>query len=134
MTVAEYLIERLKQAGVEHVFAVPGDYASPFLDALDAAGLFGDGRMLQLNSYENRVLQLHLEDGRIAVAKFYRPGRWSDAQILEEHAFAQDLAAAEVPVAAPWMLVAPGSAILLSVLGFNLLGEGLRDALDPKEH
>ncbi|WP_077033665.1 serine/threonine protein kinase [Pelomonas sp. KK5] len=74
------------------------------LDALDAAGLHGDGRMLQLNSYENRVLQLHLEDGRVAVAKFYRPGRWSDAQILEEHAFAAELAAAEVPVAAPWML------------------------------
>jgi Ser/Thr protein kinase RdoA (MazF antagonist) len=75
------------------------------LDALDAAGLYGDGRMLQLNSYENRVLQLHLEDGRIAVAKFYRPGRWSDAQILEEHRFALELAAAEVPVAAPWALV-----------------------------
>ena len=74
------------------------------LDALDAVGLYGDGRMLQLNSYENRVLQLHLEDGRIAVAKFYRPGRWSDAQILEEHAFALELAAAEVPVAAPWLL------------------------------
>ena len=74
------------------------------LDALDAAGLYGDGRMLQLNSYENRVLQLHLEDGRIAVAKFYRPGRWSDAQILEEHQFALELAAAEVPVAAPWTL------------------------------
>lgn len=74
------------------------------LDALDAAGLYGDGRMLQLNSYENRVLQLHLEDGRVAVAKFYRPGRWSDAQILEEHQFAHELALAEVPVAAPWTL------------------------------
>eukprot|EP01136_Pigoraptor_vietnamica_P030663 Opistho-1_new@90210 len=78
------------------------------LDALDAAGLYCDGRMLQLNSYENRVLQLHLEDGHdrggVAVAKFYRPGRWSDAQILEEHAFARELAEAEVPVAAPWLL------------------------------
>ena len=78
------------------------------LDALDAVGLYGDGRMLQLNSYENRVLQLHLEDGHrfsgVAVAKFYRPGRWSDAQILEEHAFALELAEAEVPVAAPWLL------------------------------
>jgi len=74
------------------------------LDALEAAGLRADGRMLQLNSYENRVLQLHLEDGRVAVAKFYRPHRWTDAQILEEHAFAAELAAAEVPVAAPWML------------------------------
>ncbi|MDN3921169.1 serine/threonine protein kinase [Roseateles violae] len=78
------------------------------LDALDAAGLHGDGRLLQLNSYENRVLQVHLEDGPefggVAVAKFYRPGRWSDAQILEEHLFAAQLAEAEVPVAAPWRL------------------------------
>ncbi|MDM4766445.1 serine/threonine protein kinase [Pelomonas sp. SE-A7] len=74
------------------------------LDALEEAGLHGDGRLLQLNSYENRVLQVHLEDGRVAVAKFYRPGRWSDAQILEEHAFAAELAEAEVPVAAPWQL------------------------------
>jgi Ser/Thr protein kinase RdoA (MazF antagonist) len=71
------------------------------LDALDAVGLRGDGRILQLNSYENRVFQLFLEDGSAVVAKFYRPGRWSDAQILEEHAFALELAAAEVPVVPP---------------------------------
>jgi len=67
------------------------------LDALDAVGLRGDGRILQLNSYENRVFQVFLEDGvpgrEAVVAKFYRPGRWSDAQILEEHAFALELAA-----------------------------------------
>ncbi|MBV8503196.1 MAG: serine/threonine protein kinase [Paucibacter sp.] len=78
------------------------------LDALEAAGLRGDGRLLQLNSFENRVIQVHLEDGPeftgVAVAKFYRPGRWTDAQILEEHAFAAELAEAEVPVAAPWKL------------------------------
>lgn len=74
------------------------------LDALDAVGLRGDGRLIQLNSYENRVFQVFLEDGRVVVAKFYRPGRWSDAQILEEHAFAAELAAAEIPVAAPWPL------------------------------
>jgi Ser/Thr protein kinase RdoA (MazF antagonist) len=71
------------------------------LDALDSVGLRGDGRLLQLNSYENRVFQVFLEDGRVVVAKFYRPGRWSDAQILEEHAFALELAAAEVPVVPP---------------------------------
>lgn len=71
------------------------------LDALDAVGLRGDGRLLQLNSYENRVFQVFLEDGRVVVAKFYRPRRWSDAQILEEHAFALELAAAEVPVVPP---------------------------------
>lgn len=71
------------------------------LDALDAVGLRGDGRILQLNSYENRVFQLFLEDGRAVVSKFYRPGRWTDEQILEEHAFALELAAAEVPVVPP---------------------------------
>jgi Ser/Thr protein kinase RdoA (MazF antagonist) len=71
------------------------------LDALDAVGLRGDGRLLQLNSYENRVFQVHLEDGDVVVAKFYRPGRWTDAQILEEHDFARELASADVPVVAP---------------------------------
>ena len=74
------------------------------LDALDAVGLRGDGRILQLNSYENRVFQVLLEDGGAVVAKFYRPGRWSDAQIAEEHQFALELAAAEVPVVAPLTL------------------------------
>jgi Ser/Thr protein kinase RdoA (MazF antagonist) len=82
------------------------------LDALDAAGLRGDGRILQLNSYENRVFQVHLEESLdpaaplpgVVVAKFYRAGRWSDAQILEEHAFAQALADAEVPAVPPLAL------------------------------
>jgi Ser/Thr protein kinase RdoA (MazF antagonist) len=74
------------------------------LDALDAVGLRGDGRVLQLNSYENRVFQVFLEDGRAVVAKFYRPGRWSDAQVIEEHAYALELAAAEVPVVPPLVL------------------------------
>ena len=75
------------------------------LAALDAVGLHGDGRILQLNSYENRVFQVFLEDGRAVVAKFYRPGRWSNEQIVEEHAFALELAAAEVPVVPPLALV-----------------------------
>ena len=82
------------------------------LDALDSVGLRGDGRVLQLNSYENRVFQVFLdtsdsghERGQHAVvAKFYRPGRWSDAQLLEEHSFALELAAAEVPVVPPLVL------------------------------
>src|SRR5688500_13549342 len=76
------------------------------LDALDSVGLRGDGRLLQLNSYENRVFQVFLEDGSVVVTKFYRPGRWSDEQILEEHRFAAELAAAEVPVVAPLVLAA----------------------------
>jgi Ser/Thr protein kinase RdoA (MazF antagonist) len=79
------------------------------LASLDAVGLRGDGRILQLNSYENRVFQVFLEDGRAVVAKFYRPGRWSDEQIVEEHAFALELAAAEVSVVPPLVLRAePG--------------------------
>ena len=80
------------------------------LEALDAVNLRGDGRLLQLNSYENRVFQVFLEDGDVVVAKFYRPGRWSDAQILEEHAFALELADAEVPVIAPRVLQAAADA------------------------
>jgi Ser/Thr protein kinase RdoA (MazF antagonist) len=80
------------------------------LDCLDAVCLRGDGRVLQLNSYENRVFQVFLEDGSAVVAKFYRPGRWSDAQIVEEHAFALELAAAEVPVVPPLVLSARAGA------------------------
>src|SRR5659263_31432 len=74
------------------------------MDALASVGLYGDGRQLALSSYENRVYQLHLEDGPAVVAKFYRPGRWSEAQILEEHAFSAELIAAEIPVVAPLLL------------------------------
>src|SRR5688572_31240089 len=68
------------------------------LDALDSVGLRGDGRLLALNSYENRVYQIGMEQGPSLVAKFYRPARWSDAAILEEHAFTQELAEREIPV------------------------------------
>ena len=74
------------------------------LDALETVGLRGDGRLTALSSYENRVYQVQLEDGSAVVAKFYRPARWSDAQILEEHAFALELMAAEIPVVAPLLL------------------------------
>ena len=74
-------------------------------DALAHIGLWGDGRMSALNSFENRVYQIHLEsplDGvDQVVAKFYRPQRWSDAQIAEEHAFAEELVVAEIPAVPP---------------------------------
>src|SRR5215831_14274771 len=86
------------------------DQAAPFagltpdvvLNAIDASGLITSGQLLALNSYENRVFQVGLDeplanDARFAVAKFYRPQRWTDAQILEEHAFVAELDAAEVP-------------------------------------
>ena len=76
------------------------------LDALESVGLSCDGTLLALNSYENRVYQAGLADAPPVVAKFYRPGRWSDAAILEEHAFARELQEREIPVIAPLPLAA----------------------------
>ncbi|HEY2967432.1 MAG TPA: serine/threonine protein kinase [Casimicrobiaceae bacterium] len=87
------------------------------LDALDSVGLAGDGRMLALNSYENRVYQIAMEDGPPHVAKFYRPQRWTDAQILEEHGFVRELAEREIPVVAPLALV--GGSTLSEFAGFR---------------
>ena len=72
-----------------------------FLGCVESLGLRCDGRFLALNSYENRVYQVGLEDAEPLVVKFYRPGRWSDAAIAEEHAFARALADHELPVVAP---------------------------------
>ena len=74
------------------------------LDALESLGLAVDGRMTALSSYENRVYQVMLDDDQALVAKFYRPNRWSDAQILEEHSFAAELMADEIPVVGPLQL------------------------------
>ena len=71
------------------------------LDAIEAVGYRCDGRVLALNSYENRVYQIGIEDADPLVAKFYRPQRWSDAAIREEHAFSAELSAQEIPVVAP---------------------------------
>lgn len=92
------------------------------LDAVEAAGFRPDGRFLALNSYENRVYQVGLDDAAPLVAKFYRPGRWTDAAIQEEHAFACQLAGTEIPVVAP-----------LAVDGETLLHHGgFRFALFPR--
>jgi len=74
------------------------------LDALWDAGLRVESGLTALNSYENRVYQFSDDEKRRYVAKFYRPQRWRHDQILEEHAFAQDLVADEVPIAAPLLL------------------------------
>lgn len=71
------------------------------MNALDSAGFQCDGRLQALHSYENRVYQVGMEDGPPVVAKFYRPERWTCAQILEEHAFLRELAEAELPVVPP---------------------------------
>lgn len=68
------------------------------LNALESLGFHTDGRLLALNSYENRVYQMGIEEGPPLVVKFYRPERWSDAAILEEHAFVQELVEREIPV------------------------------------
>ena len=109
--------------------AHPFDELTPqaVLDLLDASGVRGDGRLLQLNSYENRVFQVMLEDGGAVVAKFYRPGRWSDAQILEEHRFAAELALAEVPVVAP-QLLAGGQTLAHA----EVAGQAFRIAVYPR--
>ena len=99
-------------------FAVPFADLTPdlALNALDAIGLRTSGHLLALNSYENRVFQIGLDEpapgqpaptgraGAFVVAKFYRPGRWTDAQILEEHAFIEELVAAEIPAVPPLRL------------------------------
>lgn len=84
----------------------PFDALSPdrVIAAVESVGLPCDGRVLALGSYENRVYQVGREDAEPVVAKFYRPGRWSDAQILEEHAFTLELAAAEIPAVAPLVI------------------------------
>ena len=73
------------------------------LNAIDAIGVPTSGTLLALNSYENRVFQVGVQDDaqRFVVAKFYRPGRWTDAQIVEEHAFTGELAGVEVPAVPP---------------------------------
>lgn len=68
------------------------------LNALESLGLRCDGHLLALNSYENRVYQVGIDESVPLVAKFYRPARWSDDAILEEHAFVQELVGLEIPV------------------------------------
>ena len=92
------------------------------LNAISACSLWPDGRLFALNSYENRVWQVGIEDAEPVIAKFYRPGRWSDAAIAEEHAFTRELADAELPVVAPFAFA-----------GTTLLHHaGFRYALTPR--
>ena len=87
----------------------PGTEATPFaeltpeviLGAIEHLGYQTSGRFLALNSYENRVYQIGIEDDEPLVAKFYRAGRWPDEAIFEEHSFAAELAARDIPVIAP---------------------------------
>ena len=91
------------------------------LDAVEDSGWLPDGSLLALNSYENRVYQVGIEEAEPVIVKFYRPGRWSDAQILEEHAFTAELQEHELSCVAP--LPRPGnpenSATLFHSAGFR---------------
>jgi Ser/Thr protein kinase RdoA (MazF antagonist) len=106
----------------------PGSFAAlgpdEVLTALEGVGIRCDGRLQALNSFENRVYLVGLEDGGSCVAKFYRPGRWHSSQILEEHRFAHELMEAEIPVVAPDLL---GSGSTLAE------GAGFRFAVYPRQ-
>jgi Ser/Thr protein kinase RdoA (MazF antagonist) len=86
--------------------ATPYSGLSPdiVLNAVESIGFRADGRQFALNSYENRVYQVGIEDATPVVAKFYRPARWTDEQIGEEHAFAIELLEREIPVVAPLVI------------------------------
>ncbi len=94
------------------------------LTAIEASGFPCDGHLLALNSYENRVYQIGLDDGSKIVAKFYRPERLSDAAILEEHAFIAELVEAELPCVAP-LKTESGQTLLVH--------EGYRFTLFPRQ-
>ena len=103
------------------------------MDALTDLGLWPDGRLLALSSYENRVYRAHLDEpvqgASAVVLKFYRPGRWSRAQIQEEHDFAAELVAAEVPVVAPMAL---SGQTLHHTPGFDFSVSPLRGGRPPE--
>lgn len=82
-------------------FSFAGLTPDVILDALESAGIFASSGLLALNSYENRVYQFIADDEKRYVVKFYRPQRWSDEAILEEHSFADELIQQEIPLAAP---------------------------------
>jgi len=91
----------MSTASDDPTLAYQGLDPDTLLACVESLGYHCDGRLLALNSYENRVYRVGIEDAAPLVAKFYRPRRWSDATILEEHAFSAELTAAEVPVVAP---------------------------------
>ncbi|WP_157314046.1 serine/threonine protein kinase [Chitinibacter sp. GC72] len=104
------------------------------LNAIEGLGLRTSGHLLALNSYENRVYQIGLEEdnpwGRYIVAKFYRPERWSNAQILEEHAFSAELAGYEIPVVAPLEL--QGNTLHIAHHKEQDMQQGFRFAIFPR--
>lgn len=105
------------------------------IDCVESVGLISDARIFPLNSYENRVYQVGIEDDTPIIVKFYRPERWRDAQILEEHQFALELAEAEIPVVAPLII---NGTTLMEARGFRFAlfprRGGRQVELDNLEH
>lgn len=100
----------------------PFDTLTPsfLIDAVESLGFYCDGRLFPLNSYENRVYQVGIEDATPMIAKFYRPQRWSEAQIREEHEFCFELVEQELPVVPPWRNEAGESLFLFGDFFFAL--------------
>ena len=106
------------------------------ISAVESLGYVCDGYIFALNSYENRVYQIGMPDGAPVVAKFYRPQRWTDAQIQEEHDFAAELLALEIPVAAPWRNADGASLHQFAGFGFAIFPwvAGRQPDLDYKDN
>ena len=112
-----------------------GDSSHPYdaltpevvIDAVESTGRLSDARILALNSYENRVYQVGIDQGEPVIAKFYRPGRWSDRQIDEEHRFTRHLSIQEIPVVAPLSIDEDGE---IPTLGYHA---GFRFAVYPRQ-
>ncbi|MCP3689550.1 MAG: phosphotransferase, partial [Gammaproteobacteria bacterium] len=101
--------EELQDVGpsdAEHPYQQLSPHA--VIEAVESTGRYSDARILTLNSYENRVYQVGIEDEQPVIAKFYRPERWSKQQIDEEHRFTQYLYDADIPVVPP-LIITPGS-------------------------
>jgi Ser/Thr protein kinase RdoA (MazF antagonist) len=118
-----------KEVGADGASGMIGDYADltpdSILESVEAAtGRRLTGMTTALPSYINRVYALQAADGTHLVAKFYRPGRWSEPALREEHAFVLECAAAEIPVIAP-MPLANGDTL-------GRTADGIAFALYPK--
>jgi Ser/Thr protein kinase RdoA (MazF antagonist) len=103
------------------------------LNSVEEFGFKCDGRLMALNSYENRVYRIGLDDGSNIVAKFYRPERWTDQQILEEHTYTLDLAELEIPVIAP-MIIAKQSLLHQGPYRLAIFENRGGRALDLEDH
>ena len=116
----------------------PFDRLTPsfIMDAIETQGFYCDCRIFALNSYENRVYQVGIEESEPLIAKFYRPGRWNDQQIIEEHQFTLELAEQELPVVAPWLNDAGESLFSYQDFRFALYPRkgGQAPELDNLEH